>query len=339
MRVCVWALAGLSTLGVARANPDTPSIELSWSGPSTEVACLGGEGLTRAVNEYLGRHAISSPPAELSLSVAVERLPKGWRALIKLRDHRTNDSLGERELTSDGPLCSGLDEPLKLAVALLVDSELVEAVSASKPAPPAPPPAPPEPPPEPEPEPRVEEPPQLFPARPWQFALDASVVGLSGVLPSLAAGVDFGLEASPTDWLAFRAHAVGVLPQVVTVSPGAGAEVNAAALYAGAALCPRAQASTQFVFLGCFGFEGGRLSVSRSGLADGNDAVRRLLMGSLGGRLSWVLSPKVSVVGHFSLLLPLRQDRFVVTLNGENTELFAVSAVPWVAGAGASFMF
>lgn len=310
-------------------------MELTWSGPGVEHACIGGEGLTRAVNEYLGRHAISSPPAELALHVRVERLAKGWRALIRLQDRETGESLGERELTSEGPLCSGLDEALKLSVALLVDDELAE-VGAARTAPPKPELVPEPPREEPDDEIEPNEEPDPFEPPPWRFALDASLVVEHGVLPSLATGLDLGFEAAPADWLALRAHAVGFVPQTRSVGM---AEAQASLLQAGIALCPRSELQQGWTVQGCFGIDAGRLGVDRTGFTSGRDVTRRLLMASAGVRLALRLSPHVGVTSQFTALFPARQDRFVVEIDGASHELFQVAQVAWVAGLGVSYTF
>ena len=326
--LCCWSALGAD---------DAPSIELSWSGPSTEVACLGGEGLTRAVNGYLGRHAITSPPGELLLNVVVERQKDGWRALIKINDQRSNTALGERELFAKGPLCSGLDEPLKLAVALLVDSELVaQPVDREAKSPPRvkePPP------PEPEPEPHVSdsEPPPLFESQRVRLSFDASLLLEKGILPGPAAGLELGAELTAADWIAFRARIAGFVPQ--SQEPAPDARITAATFHGGIALCPRSELQSRWTILGCFGVEGGYLNVARGGLSGGRDAHRRLVMATLSPRISWDLNPKIALVAHGVLLFPAREDRFVIDLNGNQREIFEIAQVVWSLGLGASVAF
>jgi hypothetical protein len=150
-------------------------------------------------------------------------------------------------------------------------------------------------------------------------------------------GLEVGFEASPVDWLALRARAAVFAPQ--TLRPGPAAEVTAAVFYGGVALCPRTTLRAGWTFMGCFGIDAGRLSVTRTGLEGGADSAQRLVQGSIGARLALALGPKWSVVGQFGALLPLEQERFLVVIDGNTRELFEVSAVPWVAGAGASFKF
>ncbi len=327
---------GLLLMAVPRvlvaAPVDAPTIELEWTGPGKEAVCLGGPGLTADVNEYLGRAAISEPPGELRVRVEVERLPNAWRARIELSDQRTNTPLGEREIVAEGALCSVLDEPLKLSVALLVDSDLSQAQGDAARS--APPPPPPEPEPAPEPPPPVdEEPPPLSESHPWRFSLDASLLALGQLLPATAFGGELGFEAAPTSWLSLRAHGAGFLPQTREV---ANARYRASILYAGLALCPGGELASGWSALACFGVEAGRVSVAREGFAGGKNAARRWLAASLGVRLVRELGPRLSLAAQVSALFPARQDRFWADVDGKTQELFDVSAFGWVAGLGIS---
>src|SRR3954465_1866725 len=129
----------------AQSGTAPSAVALAWTGPGPELTCLGEEGLARAVDEYVGRDAFAAGPVDSALRVTVERLPdRHWHARLELSD-RTGNVLGTRELTSPSELCSSLDEPLVLTVALMVDDETEPAA----PEPPAPEPPPPEPPPRP----------------------------------------------------------------------------------------------------------------------------------------------------------------------------------------------
>src|SRR5690348_14565615 len=104
------------------ASGPAPSVGLTWTGPGPELTCLGEDGLVRAVNDYLGRDAFAAGSVEYVLGVNVQRLPdRLWRAVLELRDV-SGRVLGARELRSSTDLCSALDEPLVLAVALMVDN-------------------------------------------------------------------------------------------------------------------------------------------------------------------------------------------------------------------------
>ncbi|HET9931941.1 MAG TPA: hypothetical protein VFQ35_14665 [Polyangiaceae bacterium] len=316
----------------ALASPaEAPSVELEWVGPGTEAVCLGAAGLTRAVNDYLGRAAISDPPGERRVLVEVERRPGSWRARIELIDAQSNASLGEREIIAEGALCSGLDEPLKLSVALLVDSDLTETPAAGAHEAPRPPTPTPEPP-APTPTPPRDEPPPLFPARPWRFSWEASLLALNQVLPTVAVGAEVGLEAWASDSVVLRAHGAAFAPQTHEVT--ADTAYKATVLYGGLGVCPGGELAPKWRLFGCFGFEGGGIWVTRTGFNGGKDAARRLLAGSLGTRLTYDLGSKLSLGAQFSVLLPLQQERFVADADGKRQELFGISPACWVVGLG-----
>ncbi len=327
----VSGLLFTSVAGVAHAAPaDAPSVELEWLGPGTEAVCLGAEGLTDAVNSYLGRAAISEPPGERRVLVEVERRASSWRARIELIDAQTNTSLGEREIVAEGPLCSSLDEPLKLSVALLVDSDLVVAPTNAREAPQAAAPKPePEPP---APTPAPEEAPPLFASRPWRFSWEASLLALDQVLPTLAPGVELGLEAWPSDAVLLRAHGAAFAPQTHELS--AGVRYKATVAYGGLGICPGGELAPKWRLFGCFGFEAGGIWVKRNGFSGGKDVTRRVLAGSLGTRLTYQLGSKLALAAQFSLLLPVQQERFVAEVDGKRQELFSISPACWVAGVG-----
>src|SRR6187399_2505871 len=189
-RRALMTLAATSTLHVAAgalaaepgpaASESNPSVGLAWTGPGTELACLGEEGLARAVNEYLGRDAFASGPLEYVLGVSVERSPdRLWRAVLELRD-TSGHVLGARELKSTTDLCSDLDGPLVLAVALMVDSQ------------PEPPRQPPAVAPAPEPEPERSEPESPQPhasTESLEFFANASLALEAGLLPAVRPGL------------------------------------------------------------------------------------------------------------------------------------------------------
>ena len=217
----------------ARAHPSpkpegaSPEVALAWSGPGPELVCLGEEGLVQAVNDYLGRQAFASGSVELVLQVTVERLPdRMWRAVLELRD-RAGTVLGSRELASSTDLCASLNEPLVLAVALMVDSEAEPE--------PAPPPV------EvvPEPESDLPEPPPVPRPQPaaarWALSGNASVAVEAGLLPAARPGLELGLELRAASWLSARVSGLGFLPASADLGGDASVRVG---LVAGAvALC------------------------------------------------------------------------------------------------------
>ena len=310
----------------ANAAPDAPTVALSWSGPEAKFDCLGGERLASAVDEYLGREAFSASPADLTLRVQVERRPdRAWRALLRIVDF-TGAVVGERELVSESTLCSSLDEPLKLAVALMVDSELVASAEPE----PEPPPEPPEPI---EPEPVEPEP----PSTPWVVSGDASVLIQSGLLPSVSPGLELGLELRPSSWVLLRANGAGFLPGQVSLGGPAQAKISIA--YGQLTICPQTALGARFRLSGCAGVAAGTLFAKTSQLQEARSTQRRFLAASLGARASAQLSERWSIVAQVGGVLPYRPERFVYELNGQRREFFRMSSPSLVAGIGCSVMF
>jgi hypothetical protein len=319
------AFAQPSTATRVSAANAAPSVALAWSEPANEVGCLGAEGLARAVSEYLGRPAFSPSPADLTLRVRVERKPeRGFRALLQIVD-LTGAVVGERELTSEGPLCASLDEPLKLAVALMVDSELV------------PPPEPePEAPPEPtEPSDGAEE--ESEPSKPWLISADASALVESGLLPSASAGLELGLELRPSDWLSVRGSGVGFLPS--TVELGGPARAKLSIVYGNLSLCPQGALSARIRLAACGGLAFGTLFAKSSQLEAARSTRRRLFAATLALRASLALSRRWAALAQIEAVSPYRPEQFVYQLNGQRREFFKMSAPSLIAGLGFSVIF
>ncbi|HET9956238.1 MAG TPA: hypothetical protein VFQ61_17140 [Polyangiaceae bacterium] len=324
----------------AGGTTTAPTIELNWSGPGPERQCMGGPALEREVNAYLRREAITEPPGELALSVLVQERPgRQWSATIYLRDQREGRVIGERELVVDGPLCSSLDEPLKLAVALLVDADLLPPESA---APPTPQPSNPPPAPEDEQQPEDESEEGALPTGVPEFDAPAphrSRVGLelaalagSTALPELGVGAQLGLHWSALRWLALRAHVAAFAPQTVTL--GADAEVRSSLWYSGASICPRAFVNEGLHLLGCAALEGGSLSLSSRGLESGFRSRRAVWLASLGGRVQWQLVDSLALFGQLSVAWPLLRQRFWYEEVGKRQDLFSLSAPTAALGVG-----
>lgn len=324
----VHALCAAKSARAQAAPPstsDAPSVALSWTGPGAELDCLGAERLARAVSDYLGREAFAASPADLSLRVQIERRPdRTWRALLKIADI-TGAVLGERELASESTLCSSLDEPLKLSVALMVDSELV--ASAEPPAEP-PPPEPPEPP-----EPRR----RHAPSQPWLVVADASVLVEIGLLPSASPGLEIGLELRPPSWLSLRASGAAFLPRSLEL--GGPAQAKMSIIYGKIDACAQARLATRWGLSGCAGPLFGALFAKTSQIEQARSTRRRVFGGSFGVRVAAELSSRWSLVAHLAGVLPYRPERFVYELNGQRREFFTMSAPSLVAGVGCAVIF
>jgi hypothetical protein len=303
-------------------------VALEWFGPGREELCLGGDRLAEHVESYLGRPAFSLAPADVTLLVRVERRDWGWRALLQLRESGTGAVLGERELVSDAALCSGLDEPLELAVALMVDDEPSSETPSAESAAPA----------TPESTPRAAIPAQRrrSAANAWSVSLEGALLGELGALPGELPGAELGVLVSPVQWLSLRVYAAGFLPRS-QYRGSAGAEFSL--VYGGLALCPTWLLDGTWAASACAGANLGALRADGSSFEEGRVKTSRFVAGSLSVRASAKLGSGVTLLGQLSAFAPYRPERFVYELDGQRRELFQMASAFAVAGVGASVMF
>lgn len=316
------------TLAVpVHAQPESsPGVSLAWTGPGPELTCLGEDGLVRAVNEYLGRNAFASGPLEYVLGVNVERLPdRHFRAVLELRD-ASGHVLGARELKSASDLCSDLDEPLVLAVALMVDAQ-------PEPEPEPPPPAL-------APEPEVDDPaPPPPPARHEPVALlaDASLALEAGLLPAARPGLLVGVEFRAVSWLSARLSGLGFLPASVDV-PGGG---SARFLLAGGMLelCPGFGDPGSLRLSVCAGALYGAVNARSTGLEGARSTWERLLGGAFGAKAALPLGSHWFGLAALTGVVPYQPVRFVYEAGGTSHELFQSSGASLIASCGVAVMF
>lgn len=321
---CTTVALGGRALAESRAG--SSAVALSWTGPGPELTCLGEDGLARAVDEYVGRDVFATGPIDSALRVSVERLPdRHWHARLELSD-RTGDVLGSRELTSTTELCSSLDEPLVLTVALLVDDETEPAAPES----PAPEPPPPEPAP----------PPPLAPphrAEGVHWLLDAALAVESGLEPRLAPGLALGVELRAAPWFSARAGALGFLPAEAAVTDGAG--VHFAFLAGTLELCTGAGTTRSLRGALCVGPVYGVLSAKPKGLTKTQRTSTEVLALSAGLRGAVPLAGRWTATVGASALFPHRPDRFVAEIADVRRQVFRLSSPSVVATAGVGFLF
>jgi hypothetical protein len=145
-RAAAWvALALLLTTGGASAEePARKRSSLGWSRLEGAESCIGTRDLAILVERLLGRAVfVSAAEGELSLDGRIKPgvAPERWTAVISLSD-ASGAVLGTRELSSRARSCRALDEPLSLAIALMIDpsgglasAPAPASASASAPAP------------------------------------------------------------------------------------------------------------------------------------------------------------------------------------------------------------
>ena len=279
----LWLLAPAAQAEEAAA---TKPSSLSWVELPGAESCGGAVLVARLVEERLGRHALVAPSqASLSIEGRVEHsdMSPHWRAVVAVRD-LGGQVLGSREIASDSSTCGELRESVVLAVALMIDPNVMNGPAAPMAAPRAPVPtmraaAPDAPCP-----PAVSK--AQEPGR-WRVEADAGPELAYGVLPSPAFGISADLTvALPGLWHA-RASAAALSPQTLSIGGGASAQLTAA--YGGLFVCPTAIEDARGRSLElCGGAMLGSLGATGTGFS-GNSTSDTTLFVDLVGEASWVL--------------------------------------------------
>lgn len=231
-------MSSASTPSVERAPPAAPAtVHLEYRRLPGAGSCISAEQLARAVEERLGRGVFAARDrAELTARVRARRLGRRFVVEMELFD-RGDRRLGRRELSTRAAHCSALDDSLALVLALAADMPREPAAHASpdaaptEPSPPGGAPA------------RslgtpLSIPTNTFPPR-LALALRPSLGAAAavGLIPSLALGLELGVELrSPHFWpIALHAAGFGEQRQRAAV-PSRGARFTAQTLVLG--VCP-----------------------------------------------------------------------------------------------------
>jgi hypothetical protein len=313
----------LASSAFAAAAPAS-SLSLQWIGAGPESGCLGADGLERAVSASVSSQSLAQSGRRVV--VQVERLASArWRAVVQVQDS-TGNALGERSLASDGSACAELDEPLAFAVALMVDGEFLQGTTPENPTP----------------APAREKPERDVEAvrqqsaieRPHSaWALEAALVGASGLLPELTLGLQGGVEITPWSWLALQVRAISLLPRSRAVED---AEARFGLHFAELRACPTLEAG-RLRYGPCLGLSAGVLTAKPDGFQSSEATTRRFLAGSAGLGALLRLHRGPALAGGVSALLPYERERFVYDIDGERRSLFEMSQLCLVAWAGARF--
>jgi hypothetical protein len=180
------------------------SARLLWQRAPGAESCIDAAALEQAVNSRWQRQVfVDSPNADLVVDGKIGRSGRNvWSASIDMR-RADGQSLGTRELSTHSATCSSLDEPVALALGIMLDvsrkrveeeraantaaapkeSELVSGPAISIPEKPPAPPAP-----------RND-----VPARRWHVEPFAAVEGFVGILPAFDFGGRFGFSITPPE--------------------------------------------------------------------------------------------------------------------------------------------
>ncbi|HTQ03800.1 MAG TPA: hypothetical protein VMI54_08075 [Polyangiaceae bacterium] len=340
--IVFWARSGL-------ALDDGPRAALVLARGAGTEACLRERAIERAVERRLRRHVFVEPgAADLRIDLALAREPDGaWSARLALRGPHGAE-LGARELETQAPHCSALDESLVLVVALLVDSpEARGAVEASKheplPSAPAPPTqtstpsAPPRSRTQPGP---IELPPDTFaPREPYRFELGAGAAFLPGAIPGVPFGPELSFGVRPPHFAAIRlrpAFFSSSEAHAPTADRGGRFSLVAVALD----VCPAEQSVGRWRLFACAGQRVGRLAARGFGFQQTEHAVELYYaLGATAGGTFWFTQP-LGLALNLGAEAPLSRDAyFSFGPAGERRTIFRTSPVVGAATAGLVLAF
>jgi hypothetical protein len=204
------AAAALAAPCIARpSRAEGVSARLVWQRSPGAESCIDAAALEAAVNRRWQRQVfVEGQSADLVVDGKIERSGRDtWSASIEMR-RADGQSLGTRELVTHGARCSTLDEPVALALGIMLDvsrrrveeeraasgaaatedAELVSGPSIAIPEKPAATPAP-----------VAAQGTPAPPPRRWHFEPFAAVEGFAGILPGFDLGGRFGVSITPPE--------------------------------------------------------------------------------------------------------------------------------------------
>lgn len=306
-------------------------VALGWDGGAQGAACLQPAELEDAVEARLGRVVFSgngAPSAQLTVKYVEPEAAEGWRVSIAIAE--SDDTVwGERSLSTPEGDCRALDDPLILAVALMVDSELMRARAravpqhrrpAEAPRPPAPQPA-------------VETAPGFAAWRRETLQLRGAlqvgpVLGL-GVLPNSAWGVHVAGSVSAGILPPLRARADLLLPQRVPLAPAGHVELSRFTL--GAGLCPAHEFRVYELGV-CTGLSAAMLRASSTGLVQTRRFIRTTAVFDASIRASWFFARSWTAGVESGIGVPLERPVYVYERPGlADQSVFRTSPVTFTA--------
>lgn len=315
-----------STAAAVHAQPaggaEAKTSSLSWTRLPGAEACIGTQELARAVEALLGRSVFVSA-AQATLSVEGRVSPaeegRGWRATLTVADDH-GQHLGDRELSAADASCRALDDPLTLAIALMIDPD-----AAARPAPapvPPPPPSPRE-----VVRDRTVYVPVPGPERPtWRIGARGGVAFALGTQPSIGAGATGAITLQPPIPMAFEGGAALFLPSHAALGAASG-DLQRGHVEIG--VCPLVPRFGRLAPSLCLGPDVGMLWGDGKN-ADGSSWEHHALVIDLAarGRLNVRLGGPVTAGAALGVAVPLARDTFEVRdARGGVQELFRMSPV------------
>lgn len=211
MRYIAWLPALVLSLGIAgRASAQEEPVlaELEWHEAPGGGNCIDAERLAATVEERLGRR-VFAPHAQSDVRVrgGITRSGDRWLVTIELTS-AAGDPMGERDLETQSPDCSSLDDSLALVLAVMLDIPKTKVPEPAAPAAPVPtaPIAPTQPtPPQPVPRTSTLRLPKDTPPRRPSTVIEAGLAGVAsyGLLPKIAWGLRAHLAVTPPSFWKF----------------------------------------------------------------------------------------------------------------------------------------
>lgn len=297
-----------------------PSVSLSWSGADTPDGCLGADALVRGVESYLARRVFSPPPTDIVVRVRVTTGSTRQRAFVEVFDTRANEVLGERELEARGASCSALDEPLELAVALMVDGDPI-----ARAAPPG--------------DPQTPEPTSAAssPDDKLAWMLEGQALAQAFLLPEPSAGLELSLGALIAERLRARVEVGGFLPAEAELRAPASASVWLA--YAALGPCVGFPMDRRFALHVCAGPVVAYASVNHEGLEGGEGGAVSFFGASLGLHAETHLGGRFYAEASFRSHYFPAPPRFVYRVEDSRADLYEFEHLGAVAGLGLAVRF
>ena len=316
---------------------------LSWLRMPGADACIATQALARNVEERLGRHVfVSAAEADVSVEGRVEKRKgaAGWHAVITIRDSK-GVLLGTRELDRPDAPCDGMNDPLALVIAVMIDPDtnLTSTPAPLGPALPALPVDPPKPPAV-IPPPVIDPPPPPPPKSPLRVEGGVAGAVSLGLAPEVDPGaVISGILYPPGIPIGLRGY-TGLFLPLETEKDGARGTFDL--FYVGGALCPtlRRKVATGMICIG------GQLGVIRSHAETMDRGIEEkslpLWNGVTEARVTVPILAPVALTAGVAGIVPLLRPTFQYTrsdvrLGQEN--LHKVSPVAFSADLGIAFFF
>lgn len=336
-----WAQPAPTPAAPAATKPKTAT--LGWARLDGAEKCIGTQELARSVESLLGRATfVSAAEAELAVEGRVEKKKEGgFRAVLSIATAK-GEAQGSRELEVAGA-CSELNEPVALAIALLIDpdAELGTKPAAKPPDPPAPPvlPSPPAPAPV---KTVVVTVPVPAPERPvWSGDVYAGFAMGFGSMPNPSPGVVAGASLTPPHFVPFESVLTFFAPHDEEAPREA--FVRFYALQGGGFLCPLAHQGSLGGVRACGGFTGGFIVADGEGF-DREDPDESGIYGTFGVSVRGRGTLRVYELFHLGLAAELtvpffRPDFVYGAADGATLRIFQPAVVSASLGAFALLSF